>query len=39
MAVIVDQLGILGLPKQPISAARLVGIVLLAIGTYLVVRE
>ncbi len=39
MAVVVDQLGILGVPKQPISAARLVGIVLLAIGTYLIVRE
>lgn len=39
MAVVVDQLGILGVPKQPISTARVVGIVLLAIGTYLVVRE
>lgn len=39
MAVIVDQLGILGIPKHPITAARLLGIALLAAGVYLVVRE
>ena len=39
MAVVVDQLGILGVAKQPITAAKAAGIVLLGIGTYLVVRE
>ena len=38
-SVVVDQLGILGVAKQPITAARVVGIALLGIGTYLVVRE
>jgi bacterial/archaeal transporter family-2 protein len=37
-AVIVDQLGILGLEKQVVSAPRVAGIVLLAAGTFLVVR-
>jgi bacterial/archaeal transporter family-2 protein len=39
MAVIVDQLGILGIPKQPITAARVVGVALLAAGVYLIVRD
>lgn len=39
MAVVVDQLGILGIPKQPITAMRLLGIALLAAGVYLIVRE
>ena len=39
MAVVVDQLGILGVEKQPVTALRLVGIALLAAGTFLVVRE
>jgi transporter family-2 protein len=39
VSVVVDQLGILGVAKQPISAARIAGIALLAAGTYLVVRE
>jgi transporter family-2 protein len=39
VSVVVDQLGILGVAKQPITAARVVGIALLGIGTYLVVRE
>ena len=38
MAVIVDQLGILGVAHHPITAARAAGIALLALGTYLVVR-
>ena len=38
MAVVVDQLGILGVAQQPITAARALGIVLLGAGTYLVVR-
>lgn len=39
VSVVVDQLGILGVARQPISALRVAGIVLLAVGTYLVVRE
>jgi transporter family-2 protein len=39
MSVVVDQLGILGVAKQPITAARIAGIALLGVGTYLVVRE
>jgi transporter family-2 protein len=37
-AVVVDQLGVLGVEKQVITAPRLVGIALLAAGTFLVVR-
>jgi transporter family-2 protein len=37
-AVLVDQLGILGVEKQVITAPRVAGIALLAAGTYLVVR-
>jgi bacterial/archaeal transporter family-2 protein len=37
-AVIVDQLGILGLEKQVVTAPRVAGIVLLAAGTFLVVK-
>ena len=37
-AVIVDQLGILGIEKQVVTAPRVVGIVMLAVGTFLVVR-
>jgi transporter family-2 protein len=39
MAVVIDQLGILGVAKQPITALRLLGVALLAAGTYLVVRD
>jgi transporter family-2 protein len=39
VSVVVDQLGILGVTKQPVTAARIAGIALLAAGTYLVVRE
>ena len=39
VSVVVDQLGILGVAKQPISLARVAGVVLLAAGTYLVVRD
>jgi bacterial/archaeal transporter family-2 protein len=38
-AVVIDRLGALGLEQRPLSAVRLIGIVLLAAGTYLVVRE
>jgi transporter family-2 protein len=37
-AVIVDQLGILGVAKHAITVPRIAGIVLLAAGTFLVVR-
>jgi transporter family-2 protein len=37
-AVVIDRLGILGLDRTPISAARVVGVVLLLAGTYLVIR-
>jgi transporter family-2 protein len=39
MAVVVDQLGILGVEKHPIDAQRVVGVALLAAGTFLVVRH
>ena len=38
-AVVVDQLGLFNLPRQPVTALRVVGIVLLAAGVWLVVRE
>ena len=37
-AVVVDQLGILGVDKQVVTAPRIAGIVLLAAGTFLVVK-
>ena len=39
ISVVVDQLGILGVAKHPISFARVAGVVLLAVGTYLVVKD
>jgi len=39
MAIIVDQLGILGVAKQSISWHRLAGVILLAVGTFLIVRD
>ena len=38
MAVIVDQLGVLGVAHHPVTVARALGIVLLGLGTYLVIR-
>ena len=38
-AVVVDQLGILGVEKQPITAPRVIGIGLLAVGVWLIVRD
>ncbi len=38
MAVVVDQLGILGVERQPIDLPRVAGVALLAAGTFLVVR-
>jgi transporter family-2 protein len=39
VSVVVDHLGILGVARQPVTAARIAGVALLAAGTYLVVRE
>ncbi len=38
-AVVVDQFGLLGVAKHPLSALRVAGLFLLAAGTFLVVRE
>jgi bacterial/archaeal transporter family-2 protein len=37
-AMVIDRLGILGLEKTPITAARLAGVALLFVGTVLVIR-
>ncbi len=39
VSVVVDHFGLLGVAKQPITVARVAGVVLLGVGTYLVVRE
>jgi bacterial/archaeal transporter family-2 protein len=39
VSVVVDHFGLLGVTKQPITTARVAGVVLLGLGTYLVVRE
>lgn len=39
MAVLVDRFGWLGVAKDPISAGKVAGILLLAAGTFLIVRE
>jgi bacterial/archaeal transporter family-2 protein len=38
-ALVVDRLGILGVDPRPLSWPRVLGVVLLAAGTYLVIRE
>ena len=38
-AVVVDQLGLLGVARHPITAGRLAGLALLAAGVFLIVRE
>lgn len=38
-AVVLDRLGVLGLEEKPLSAGRVAGVVLLAAGVFLVVRE
>jgi uncharacterized membrane protein YdcZ (DUF606 family) len=35
---VLDQIGFLGLEQQPITATRVVGVLLLLAGTYLIVR-
>ena len=37
-SVILDRLGVLGLEQTPITAERLLGVLLLLVGTYLIVR-
>jgi bacterial/archaeal transporter family-2 protein len=39
LGIVVDQFGLLGVDEQPITAARVAGVLLLGVGTYLVVRE
>jgi transporter family-2 protein len=38
-SVVIDRLGILGLEERPLSPLRILGIAMLALGTFLVVRE
>lgn len=39
VSVVVDHFGLVGVAKQPISVMKVLGIVLLGVGTYLVVRD
>ena len=39
MSVLADHFGWLGVTRDPVSALKLVGVVLLGLGTYIVVRE
>ena len=39
MSVVIDKYGWLGVEKSPITAAKLLGLILLAAGTFLVVRD
>lgn len=39
LSVVVDHFGLLGLVRQPVTLARVLGVVLLGLGTYLVVRD
>lgn len=38
-SVVLDQFGLLGLPKDPITLGKVVGVVLLSAGVFLIVRE
>jgi transporter family-2 protein len=38
-SVVLDRAGVFGLPERPITAARVVGVALLAAGVYLIVRK
>jgi transporter family-2 protein len=38
-SVVIDRLGLFGVTEQPITAGKLLGIALLALGVYLIVRE
>jgi transporter family-2 protein len=39
LSLVIDQLGILGVDERPITWDRLLGVLLLAAGTLLIVRE
>ena len=39
VSVVVDHFGLIGVTKQPITLARVAGVALLGLGTYLVVRD
>ena len=39
MSVLVDHFGLLGVTRDPVSVLKLVGVTLLGLGTYLIVRE
>ena len=39
LSLVIDQLGILGVDKQPITWERVLGVILLAAGTLLIVRD
>jgi transporter family-2 protein len=39
MSVILDRLGLIGLTQRPLSLARILGVILLALGVFLVVRD
>lgn len=39
MALVIDQFGLAGVAKQPITASRAAGVILLGLGTFLIVRE
>jgi transporter family-2 protein len=38
-SVVIDHYGLLGLAKQPLTVAKVAGIVLLAAGVFLIVRD
>ena len=38
MSVVIDRLGLLGIPEQAVTPQRVAGVALLAAGTYLIVR-
>jgi bacterial/archaeal transporter family-2 protein len=39
VAMVIDHFGWLGVERSPITAAKIAGVVLLAVGTWLVIRE
>jgi transporter family-2 protein len=39
LSLLIDQLGMLGVDKQPITWERVLGVILLAVGTLLIVRD
>ena len=38
-SIVIDQFGLLGVEKSPITALKMIGVLLLAAGTFLIVRE